>query len=127
MFAEGYHTGRAADAGPLGFVLLLIGWLGLSESIAWLANPLLLTSWILVRTERYVAAAIFAALAIASMLSFLGVNVTLVDEGGGRASVNRVGLGYWLWLSSALSSFVGCIGISTRTISSRGQRSYVDR
>jgi hypothetical protein len=116
LFNDGYFVERRGEktSGP-GFLLVLIGWIGLFQGIiAWLANPFLLVGWFLLagRQLRAAAACAFAATVCAS--SFLLCKTILTDEGGNHSRITGYGVGYWLWLASAAvlltASFVGVIG-----------------
>lgn len=82
--------------------LLLIGWTGTlagGAGLAWLANPLLLFSWIFffkkpkVSLRLSVIATFFAA-------SFLMFHKILTDEAGNYSTITVRKAGYWFWLSS---------------------------
>jgi hypothetical protein len=116
LFNECYffeHPGGKNSAS--GLLLLFIGWLGVFRGIfAWLANPLILVGWFLLvgRLPRAAAVCAFAATACAG--SFLLYKTILTDEAGNHSKITGYGLGYWLWLASAVAllaaSFVAGIG-----------------
>jgi hypothetical protein len=71
---------------------------------AWLANPLILYSWISARRGRAVTALLAATLATAFILSFLLVKKMnwLGMETDTHPDVQGYAAGYWLWQVSAL-------------------------
>jgi len=95
-----------------GFLSLIFGWLGVFilhiPTFPWLANPLLLVSWILFRKKPKVSF-ILSIVAFILMLSFLLVDEIITNEAGTKSKVVSYELGYWLWL---LSSFIMLIGNS---------------
>lgn len=99
------------------YFLLLMGWAGVPEGIfAWLANPLLLLSWVLAYAGRPRPALISALCAILAAASFLLVRSVPTNESGTVVQVTGYGLGYWLWLLSILAA---CFAAFFRSNSSR--------
>jgi len=92
---------NVADA-PRGIFLLLGGWMGVLFGIlAWLANPALAASWLLLLFgESRKAALPFALASLGLGLSFLWHDDILVDERGGRATITGYAAGYWFWIAS---------------------------
>ncbi|WP_454858179.1 hypothetical protein [Rhizobium binxianense] len=95
---------RSGVAGRLevtpGWLALLTGWMAVTSGmIAWLANPLLLASWVLVAFQRR-AALFTAAAAMLLALSFLLHEQIMVDEAGNYGPLGHDGAGYWCWLAS---------------------------
>jgi hypothetical protein len=89
--------------------VLLIGWIGAfygGAALSWLANPLLITSWILTKNNsKYglwtsLAATLFAAL-------FLIFDDVIDNEAGHFNPIVAYLPGYWLWLASAAVLFIG--------------------
>ncbi|PZP52549.1 MAG: hypothetical protein DI598_00500 [Pseudopedobacter saltans] len=68
-----------------------------TPGLVWMANPLLLLSWIFNKKK---IALIFGILAIIAALSFLFIKRMIADEAGHYSSIDQHYLGYWLWLSS---------------------------
>jgi hypothetical protein len=93
-----------------GLLNLIFGWFGVFTlhipAFPWLANPLLLGSWIFFR-KKPKASFILSGIAFILMLSFLLVDEIIVNDGSTTSKVNFYGLGYWLWL---FSSFIMLIG-----------------
>jgi hypothetical protein len=72
----------------------------------WLANPLLLVSWIFFR-KKPKASFILSGIAFILMLSFLLVDEIITNEAGTKSKVVSYELGYWFWV---FSSFIMLIG-----------------
>ena len=85
--------------GPLGFAFPF-------ATLVWLANPILLISWIKIyknRKESLIAS--FLATLIA--LSFLLFNKIVDDEAGHYRNIIGYQSGYWLWVLSSGVMFIG--------------------
>ena len=92
---------------------LLIGWLAMltgGAAIAWLANPFLIIGWVLL-TKNKNSAWLFSLTALLFSISFLKFHTIIEDEAGHYNPIKRIGLGYWLWLSSCLTTFVGSLAL----------------
>lgn len=93
-----------------GFLSLFFGWIGVFmlhiPAFTWLANPLLLGSWIFFRKNPKTSF-ILSIIAFGLMLSFLLVDEIISNEAGTKSKVVFYGLGYWLWI---FSSFIMLIG-----------------
>lgn len=96
-----YCTG---DSCTYSFMALALGGFGMlngGAAIAWLANPLLLASWMI--TKKVNNASLFVSLgAMLMALSFLLFDQVVSNENGGKQSIESVRAGYWIWLLSAL-------------------------
>jgi hypothetical protein len=91
----------------------LIGWLAMltgGAAVAWLANPFLIIALVLV-TKNKKSAWLFALTALLFSLSFLKFKTVIENEAGQFNLITKIGLGYWLWLSSCLTTFVGSLTI----------------
>jgi hypothetical protein len=114
---RGFYTDRdAGDGWQPSIAILLTGCLGVCTGIpAWLANPAVIASWILMqnRTKRRMAV-ICAAGSILIALTFLMQKKILVDEAGNDATITGYGLGYWMWIASMAVSLIGCIAMVMR-------------
>ncbi|MBS1731704.1 MAG: hypothetical protein JST02_00270 [Bacteroidetes bacterium] len=90
---------------------LLVGWLAMlsgGATIAWLANPFLILSWILlIRNKKF--AWLFSLIALLFAISFLTFQTVIENEAGHYNPIKKVGLGYWLWFSSCLTTFIGSL------------------
>ncbi|WP_073553053.1 hypothetical protein [Elizabethkingia meningoseptica] len=96
----------------LSIACLLLGWAEVFEGgIAWLANPLLFISWILFLIKQTRITAFISLAALLLSLSYLSASTITIDEGGNKADIISYGAGYYLWVLSSLSLFIGCIWI----------------
>jgi len=90
---------------------LLIGWLAMltgGAAITWLANPLVIIAWILLAKNKK-SAWLFGLTASIICISFLKFQVIIENEAGDYNPITKIGLGYWLWLSSCLTTFIGSL------------------
>lgn len=113
---NGFYLDRVGrDAWAAGWGEFVFGWISLfSGTVAWLGNPLLIASWVFLFRKKTSWAAGLAFLALLFMLSFL-LNQRIVDsEAGTSTKISGYGLGYWLWLSSAVVVVLGaCLALRT--------------
>ena len=89
----------------------LIGWLAMltgGAAITWLANPFLIITWILLAKNNK-SAWLFGLTASVISISFLKFQVVIENETGHYNLITKIGLGYWLWVSSCLTTFIGCL------------------
>lgn len=78
-------------------------------NLTWLANPLLIASWILVSRKIHISI-ITSLLASIICFSFLLSTKIIDNEGGYYSTITSYKLGYWLWVASNLSMLIGnCI------------------
>lgn len=102
-----YYTENGSSA--LGFMLLIVGWFGAflgGSGICWLANPLLLFSWMFYKTK---SSLIFSGLASYFVILFYTFDEVLLNEAGHYGKVVGYKMGYWLWSFSPLIVFFGKI------------------
>lgn len=106
-----YIEGMKDSVGSFGLIAFLLGWMDLGGAgISWLANPLLFLSWILMITKRYNLAILFGCLAVLFSLSFLCFENIIANEGGEESPIIAYDNGYWFWICSSISNFIGtCI------------------
>ena len=101
-----FYQARLDDEAQRSFMLLLVGPMGvLVGYLEWLANPLIWYSWRMAKKGRWRTCAISSLIAVGLVASFL-----LRDhmewplyERDPRPRITGHGLGFWLWLVSALS------------------------
>jgi len=105
---------------PIG--LILVGWLpllsGEASALSWLANPLLLFSWIsLFKLPKATLWTSLAALLLG--LSFLSVEEIMSSEAPTYSKVTEIKAGYWLWLLSMLVLVIGVVYLEIRRVMKR--------
>ena len=110
---DGYYlAGDNPESWSASWLLLLIGWMGLYVGVfAWLANPLLVLSWMLCLRGKHGAALIVSTAAVLFALSFLLHSTIVADEAPTYKAVTGYGVGYWLWLASMLIMAAGTLGL----------------
>jgi len=104
-----YVTGMEESVGSFGLIAFLLGWLDIFEAgITWLANPLLIISWIILLFGKSKFSLILSLLAILFSFSFLFFKNIILNEGTlQHGEIIAYGNGYWLWLSSCGINFLG--------------------
>lgn len=94
----------------LSIACLLLSWAEVFEGgIAWLANPLLFISWLFLLIKQPKISFPLSLITFILSLSYLSVSTITVNEGGGKAAITSYGLGYYLWLASSISLFIGSL------------------
>jgi len=110
MTQPAFYQNRAAEPVTHSIWLLLSGFMGvLIGYFEWIANPLIVYSWICARRKHIREALLTSIAATALILSFLlrkkmdwpGVATDTHPDIQGCAA------GYWLWLASALAMVIG--------------------
>jgi hypothetical protein len=106
-----FYQERQPDTSVSAWTCLLLGGPGvlMVGYIEWLANPLLLYSWISgIRGRQSQAAGVALA---ATLLIFYFLDRTNIEwplvERESSSKIVSLGLGYWLWLLSALTMLLG--------------------
>jgi len=88
---------------------LVLGWVELFEGdFAWLANPLLIVSWILLGMNKK-GGMVPALLASLLSLSFLFYHNIMEDEAGNMGAIKNLSIGYWLWVASCVVTYLGIL------------------
>jgi hypothetical protein len=119
----GFPSGERSDG--RGFHLLLVGWMGVLAGIpAWLANPVLVLAWYVALRRMHQLSFILSLVALVLMLSFLAVSEVEGSASGQPSPVTGYGVGYWLWVASALAQGIGASVLSRNQ--PRGPRVGVD-
>jgi len=109
---DGFYIDRAENprawASCIG--LLLIGWIAVLGGVsAWLANPALAITWVLMLFQRLrLLALVIGAISLLFALSFLNVRQIMADESGNESKITGYGAGYWIWVTSIGVTAVGC-------------------
>jgi len=88
-----YYTNEHVQSGLDGWELLLIGWLGMFYGyFAWLANPVLLISWIFAVKKQFRIGIIIATGSMLIMLSFLFHKSIVISEAPTYSKIFGYGL-----------------------------------
>ena len=90
-------------------MVFLLGWLGVffgGAALTWLANPLIILSWIMTKRNSKHALTV-SALASLICLSFLLFDKVIDNEAGHYNEIISYQSGYWLWACSALTMAFG--------------------
>ncbi len=93
---EVFQSGEFAVKQPLG------------ATFTWLANPLLLASWLFLGKEPGMALRLSLPATLLT-LSFLLFGQIINDEAGHYTRITGYGPGYWLWVASAATAFLGSL------------------
>lgn len=95
-----------------GWGALVAGWLGLLAGVpAWLANPLLIAAWVAYVRRMHRLSRILSVAAGGFMLSFTLESQIEVGTSGSLSAITSLGVGYYLWLSSAVVQVIAsCSG-----------------
>lgn len=107
-------SARCADSAAIAFSGLL-GFFFSMAGATWLANPLLVASWI-VAHKNPLASLIISLLATALSLSFLCFSTIMDNESGTSDNIIGVKAGYWLWVTSIGLMFIGNAAIYYRSL-----------
>jgi hypothetical protein len=95
-----------------GLLNLIFGWIGVlmlhGPAMTWLANPILLMSWLLFNKKPKVSF-ILSSTAFVLMLSFLLFDEIIDNEGGTKGKIISYQFGYWLWILSSLIMILGSL------------------
>lgn len=67
-------------------------------ALCWLANPLLILSWIFIKNNKL--SLIMSVLSTLIAISFLLFDEIIADEAGHYRRIIGYEIGYWLWVSS---------------------------
>ncbi|SHG42768.1 hypothetical protein [Chryseobacterium sp. OV279] len=93
-----------------GLALFLLGWADVSgDGTSWLANPILLFSWIFLLVKQPKIAAFLGLLSVGVALYYFSETEITVNEAGHKSSITSYGPGYYLWLLSCITMFVGSL------------------
>ena len=78
--------------------------------MTWIANPILLTSWMLFKRKPKLSL-ITSLLASAISLSFLFFDQVIADEAGHYEKITGYKQGYWLWVASSIVIVMGNLAL----------------
>lgn len=87
-----------------GFFGIFIG----GACLTWLANPLLIVSWITFKKKKKISF-LLSSIALLIGLSFLMFDEIIINEGGYYGQITGYRLGYWLWICSMITILIGNI------------------
>lgn len=93
-----------------GLACFLLGWADLSrDGTSWIANPILLISWIFLLVKQPKIAAFLGLLSVAAALYYFTETEITVNEAGHKSPITSYGPGYYLWLASCAAVFIGSL------------------
>ena len=108
---ECYCTNNGCGGRWSGLAIFISGvfaFMTCAAGFTWFANPLLLASSILLFIKPKIA--LYTSLAATAIaFSFLLFPTIIQDEAGNFSKITGYRAGYWLWCSSALVMFIGCL------------------
>ncbi|XXF79349.1 hypothetical protein P2318_06240 [Myxococcaceae bacterium GXIMD 01537] len=101
-----FKTSSGGDETMFGFVLLLLGWLGVVDmNFGWFANPPLALALLFLALRKFTVSAVLSGLALLIALSSLSwyIHPMSADEGGvGRLILKYPHVGFFCWVGSIL-------------------------
>jgi hypothetical protein len=92
--------------------VLAFGFLGISASPAnmiWIANPLLITSWLATFRRWTLFPLLLGGSALVLALTFLFAKTAVTNEGGIPFPITGYRTGYWLWLASMTMACIAAL------------------
>ncbi|KMQ66201.1 hypothetical protein ACM46_01165 [Chryseobacterium angstadtii] len=95
-----------------GFTCFLMGWMDLyGNGISWLANPVLIFSWIFLLVKKPKIAAFLGLISVGAAVYYLTETEITVYESGSNHNypISSYGIGYYLWVVSCLTMFIGSL------------------
>ncbi|MCH4554128.1 hypothetical protein [Aestuariibaculum lutulentum] len=104
-----------------GYYLLIYGWVGLivgGAGYCWIANPLLILSWLLPK-DKIKTSLIFSGISAFFAIIFLFFSEIMKDEAGHYGQITGYKLGYILWLISTLITFIGFIYLIKKPVANK--------
>jgi hypothetical protein len=118
LFFDSFQIAGVEKPFAPSYEMFQVGWIAvLSGMLAWLANPLLYISWFFALLDKDKVTLITSMVAMALALSFMLHDTIVVKKTGetvATAAIVGYGLGYWLWLASAVFMALGSIVILLR-------------
>ncbi|QDP86422.1 hypothetical protein FNJ88_12980 [Chryseobacterium sp. SNU WT5] len=110
FFTPFYVTNPKADIYSNSLFILLSGWMavlggGLFLTLIWLANPLYFFGGFLVlNKEKFAVVPVTFSLLLS--FYFLTLDSVMDGESGATTEITRLGLGFYLWISSFITMFL---------------------
>ncbi len=87
------------------FIFGIFGMFFGGAALCWLANPLLIFSWIFIKKNK--VSSLLSLFSTLIALSFLLFDEIIDDEAGHYRKIVGYELGYWLWVCSNLAMLLG--------------------
>ena len=123
LYIEAFHP---ADSAYPGWLLFFFGWVrvfsildGNVDGLGWLANVTLFLGVVILLLRRYGVATICGGIGFGlAMTSFL-MREVWVDEAGHTANIIGYGVGFYLWMTAVLFSFVASAVLHTVSLYAR--------
>jgi len=103
-----YINRKDYDGWANSFDLLIFGWSGVlygGAASAWLANPLIILSWLFFFKERG-GSVVTSVLALFFSASFLFFDTVISSEKPDYSIITARKAGYWIWLASIAFFFI---------------------
>lgn len=109
----GFYAGSEEPVFGPGIGLLLIGWfvIGTGAGFSWFANPVLFLVWSFAWSGKRTVVLVAAVVALLLMLSFPMVGLVITSAVGTLHEVTGYGLGYLLWVVSAVLALLSAFAI----------------
>ncbi|MDQ1098592.1 MULTISPECIES: hypothetical protein [Chryseobacterium] len=93
-----------------GLTCLLLGWAEPERGgIAWFANPIFFISAFFLLFRLAKISAVLSLIAVVLTFCYLSVGEITIDEAGYRYPITSYGIGYYLWIASCISLFIGSL------------------
>ena len=102
-----YCTNNNCGENWSGLSIVLSGIFNGGAVICWIANPLILISWL--KHKKPKISLIFSSLALIFGISFLFFNEIIINEGGFYGEITEYKTGYYLWNFSFVIMILGNI------------------
>lgn len=110
FFTPFYVADPKADIYSNSLFMLLSGWMavlggGLFLTLIWLANPLyFFGAFLVLNKEKFAVVPVTLSLLLA--FYFLTLDSVMDGESGATTAITKLGLGFYIWISSFITMFV---------------------
>lgn len=97
-------------------MLFLLGWIAAASGgvgLSWIANPLLIASWFLIKKNLKTAMFLSVCATLLSLF-FLLFDSIADNEGGVKHPIISYKAGYWLWTGSSICMLLGTFVLMLR-------------